>query len=298
MPRVRFGLFELDSSTGELLRGGAPVRLQHQPARVLGLLVERAGEIVTREDMQHRVWGDATFVDFERGLNFCIAQIRSALGDSADSPRYIETLPKRGYRFIAPVEILADRGVPGPSLPAPAGSERPPVKLRRIQIVGLVLLVLVMALALLAFRTQFRNWLRTPAIPIAVVPFDNQTGSSEYDLLAQGLADATVAQLAQRTGRPRLAVVGNAAILRRPRNQRDLKTIGDELDVDYIVLGQVQRDGAQVRVVAHLIRVSDQRHLWANRFDRPALTLAAQAEIAEQIAKDVASRLIEPRPAS
>jgi DNA-binding winged helix-turn-helix (wHTH) protein/TolB-like protein len=295
MPRVRFGLFEFDPVTGELLRAGAPVRLQHQPARVLGLLVERAGEIVTRDDIQRHVWGDETFVDFERGLNFCIAQIRSALGDSADSPRYIETLPKRGYRFIAPVQSTESATATAPRAPAPA-------TLSRLQIVGLVLLLLVVGVAFWNVQTWSRSWsrdlIRGPAVPIAVVPFDNQTGSSEYDRLAQGLADATVAQLAQHRRRPRLSVVGNAAILRKPRDQRDLKAIGDELDVDYIVLGQVQKDGAQVRVVAHLIRVSDQRHLWANRFDRPALTLATQGEIAEAIATSVASRLREPQPTS
>ena len=127
-------------------------------------------------------------------------------------------------------------------------------------------------------------------VPIAVVPFDNQTGSIAFDAIAEGLADATVARLAQ-SDRPRLAVVGNAQLLRTARSFRDVKRIGAELDVDYVVLGQVQRDGIGVRVVAHLIRVSDERHVWANRFDRPELTLAVQGEIADQIARDVARKL-------
>ena len=106
--RVRFGLFHFDPATGELSREGTPIRLQPQPARVLALLLERPGEIVSREDLRRHVWGNETFVDFERGLNFCIAQIRSALGDSADSPRYVETVPKRGYRFIAPASSFND----------------------------------------------------------------------------------------------------------------------------------------------------------------------------------------------
>jgi DNA-binding winged helix-turn-helix (wHTH) protein len=101
--RVQFGLFELDEASGALTREGTPVRLQPQPARVLARLVEQAGAVVTRDELRQLVWSDGTFVDFERGLNFCIAQIRAALGDSADSPRFIETLPRRGYRFIAPV---------------------------------------------------------------------------------------------------------------------------------------------------------------------------------------------------
>ena len=103
MTRVRFGVFEFDADTSELRRDGVSVRLQPQPARVLALLLARAGELVTRDELRQKVWGDETFVDFERGLNFAVAQIRSALGDSASSPRFIETVPRRGYRFIAPV---------------------------------------------------------------------------------------------------------------------------------------------------------------------------------------------------
>ncbi len=112
--RARFGLFEFDAAAGELTREGVPVRLQPQPARVLAILVAHAGEVVTRDTLRQEVWNDGTFVDFERGLNFCIAQIRSAVGDSADSPRFIETLPRRGYRFIAPVERLGPAGALSP----------------------------------------------------------------------------------------------------------------------------------------------------------------------------------------
>ena len=105
--RLHFGIFELAPDTGKLAREGVPVRLQPQPAKVLALLVRRAGEVITREDLRREVWGDGTHVDFDRGLNFCIAQIRTALGDSAESPRYLQTIPKQGYRFIAPVRPAA-----------------------------------------------------------------------------------------------------------------------------------------------------------------------------------------------
>ncbi len=285
--RVRFGLFQFDPATGELSREGTPIRLQPQPARVLALLLERPGEIVSREDLRRHVWGNETFVDFERGLNFCIAQIRSALGDSADSPRYVETVPKRGYRFIAPASSTSfetpDNGG--------AGLETGPSKERKLQAATLAALVIALAAGGAAFLFV-RQQVAVPAatVPIAVVPFDNQTGSIAFDAIAEGLADATVARLAQ-SDRPRLAVVGNAQLLRTARSFRDVKRIGAELDVDYVVLGQVQRDGSGVRVVAHLIRVSDERHVWANRFDRPELTLAVQGEIADQIARDVARKL-------
>jgi DNA-binding winged helix-turn-helix (wHTH) protein/TolB-like protein len=286
--RMRFGLFEFDPATGELSREGTPVRLQPQPARVLGLLVERPGEIVSREDLRRHVWGNETFVDFERGLNFCIAQIRSALGDSADSPRYVETVPKRGYRFIAPAGPIAAAGEGAAIRPTPDPTSLAPT---RMPLRTLVALLISVAAALGAF-IMVRQRVLVPAasVPIAVVPFDNQTGSREFDALAEGLADATVAELAQ-SDRPRLAVVGNAQILRTARSFRDVKRIGAELDVDYVVLGQLQRDGERMRVIAHLIRVSDERHLWANRFDRPALTLAVQGEIAGAIARAVARRL-------
>jgi DNA-binding winged helix-turn-helix (wHTH) protein/TolB-like protein len=277
--RVRFGLFEFSPATGELSREGTPIRLQPQPARVLALLVERPGELVSREDLRRHVWGNETFVDFERGLNFCIAQIRSALGDSADSPRYVETVPKRGYRFIAPAAVDGT---------GPPNEARPPKNNRRAAGIALAASLVAAVGAFIFVRQQVTEPAAT--VPIAVVPFDNQTGSIAFDAVAEGLADATVAQLAE-ADRPRLAVVGNAQLLRTARSFRDVKRIGAELNVDYVVLGQVQRDGQGVRVVAHLIRVSDERHVWANRFDRPELTLAVQGEIADRIAREVARRL-------
>ena len=123
------------------------------------------------------------------------------------------------------------------------------------------------------------------------MPFDNETGSPAYDEVARGVADATVARLASPDRAQTLSVVGNAAILRRPRDRRDLKVIGDELDVEYVVLGQVKRDQERVRVIAHLIRVSDQAHMWASTFDRPVFTLDVQSELAEAIASAVVARL-------
>jgi DNA-binding winged helix-turn-helix (wHTH) protein/TolB-like protein len=280
--RVRFGQFEFDVATGELTRGGTPVRLQPQPARVLTLLVERAGAIVTRDEIRRHVWGDETFVDFERGLNFCIAQIRSALGDAADSPRYVETVPKRGYRFIAPLTGPEAVTVGGAGLQTGRAA---PV---RFAVIGAMLAIAAAAALFVVWQWTTRA---STAVAIAVVPFDNQTGSAEYDRIAEGLADATVAALAKWPGPPRLAVVGNAAILRRARGFRDIKAIAAELGVEHVVLGQVQRDGERFRVVGHLVRTSDERHLWANRFDRPALTLAVQAEIADAITREVGRRL-------
>ena len=249
---VRFGEFEFDSLAGELRRDGATTRLEPQPARVLALLVERAGGVVSREELQQRVWSVDTFVDFERGLNYCIAQIRAALGDSAAEPRFVETLPRRGYRFIAPVQDAA---------PASVGRSW-----RRPAMAATAALVLAVAVAWSLFaREKTAGATRDSLVHIAVVPFDNETGVADYDRLAQTLTDATVARLAGKADR--LAVVGNAAILYTPRTFRDLLAIGNSLGVSHVVLGQVQEIGGQLRITAHLIRVGDQAHVWAKRFE-------------------------------
>lgn len=271
MATTQFGQFAFDPDAGTLTRSGIPVRLQPQPARVLALLVARAGQVVSRDDLRQQIWGTDTFVDFERGLNFCIAQIRSALGDSADSPRYIETLPKRGYRFIAPTSALR----------ATAGEPRP-LSRRGLSVAVLLLLAIGAGVAALALRGNAHTPIR-----VAVVPFDNETGDTDYDRIAGGVADATVARLATPERIRQVSVIGNAAVLRRPRAFRDLKVIGQELDAHYIVLAQVKQDQSRVRLIAHLIRVTDGAHVWAQTFDRDAFGLDVQAELAEAIARSV-----------
>lgn len=290
MSTTQFGQFAFDAETGALTRNDVPVRLQPQPSRVLALLVARAGEIVTRDELRREIWGRETFVDFERGLNFCIAQIRSALGDSADSPRFIETLPKRGYRFIAPVAQPGQR-TPDPGLPisgppdsgsrtADPGS-RTPVSGRVVAVAVLLLIVGASLAALLIGRAE------AGPVRIAVVPFDNETGDTEFDRIAGGVADATVARLATPERIKQVEVIGNAAVLRRPRAFRDLKAIGQELNAHYVVLAQVKQDQTRVRLIAHLIRVNDGAHVWAHTFDRDAFGLDVQAELAEAIAQSV-----------
>jgi TolB-like protein len=267
---------------------------------VLALLLERNGQLVTRDELRSAVWGDETFVDFERGLNFCIAQIRSALGDAADSPRYVETLPRRGYRFIAPTHVM-DRGraAPGLTVPRPVTADEaalePAGAARRGGWVAAAVIAIVVLTAVGAAVRSARHQ-GSPAAPIrlAVVPFDNETGSTEYDRIAGGVADATVARLATPERLTRFAVVGNAAVLRRPRAFRDLEAIGEELGVEYVVVAQVKSDGTRVRLVAHLIRARDQAHVWANTFDRPTFTLDVQAELAEAIASAVTARVAAP----
>ena len=280
----QFGQFTFDADTGALTRNGLPVRLQPQPARVLSLLVSRPGEVVSRDALRQQIWGTDTFVDFERGLNFCIAQIRSALGDSADSPRFIETLPKRGYRFIAPVSRTVASDASATELPAPSEAIEPQRRANRRGFAIAALLLLLVAAGIAGFAMRDTG---TPPIRIAVVPFDNETGDTEFDRIAGGVADATVARLATPERIKQVEVIGNAAVLRRPRAFRDLKVIGQELQASYVVLAQVKQDQQRIRLIAHLIRVNDGAHVWASTFDRDSFGLDVQAELAESIANSV-----------
>lgn len=281
--RFRFGLFELDAETLELRREGVLIRLQSQPAQVLACLVERADQLVSRDELHKVVWGDETFVDFERGLNFCVSQIRSALKDDSANPTYIRTVPKSGYQFIAPVqhipaqapESAEDRATRGPSI-------------ARISALAFVSIALVM-LAFLTYRFQSIQRATQPPI-LAVVRFDNETDDPGITTFSDALTDNVVEQLTSQSSGYR--VIGNAEILRRPREQRDLKAIASSLHAKYVVLGQVQSDGAQVRILAHLIRLSDQTHIWVVRLDGPVIDrLGVASSAAHQIATEFAARM-------
>ena len=278
--KAAFGDFEFDTATGELRRQGEPVRLQSQPAQVLAILVGSAGQVVTRETLRDGVWGAETFVDFDKGLNFAIAQVRAALEDSADSPSYVRTLPKRGYQFIAPVTRID-----GPMMNTPARARLPLLRWG----IGVAA-----ALALAAGVWLWRSNTSRPSDPahtIAVLPFDNETGVGDLDRYATNLTDLVVSQLT-RSGRERFDVIGNALVLRTPRSQRDLVAIADSVKAGYVVIGQVQRDQAHLRVLAHLIRVPDQKHLWVVRLERPVDgTLMPAMDAAQQISSEFLGKL-------
>jgi len=290
--RLLFGPFAFEPASGTLSRQGVPVRLQPQPARLLAVLIERRGEVVSREQLHQLIWPEGTYVDFERGLNFSIARIRAALKDSADSPHYLETLPKRGYRFIAPVTrdtsstppAMQTRDVaPAPQPePGPAPHRWPVRRVSAAAAVATVLLAAATAISLYGDR---------PLPIVAVVSFDNETGQDDYDPVAIAIADQTVARLATPERMKRLRVIGNAAALRRPRAFRDVKAIGEAVKAKYVVLAQMKIDAQKARVIAHLIRVSDETHVWADSFDRDGFTLDAQMEIAETIARAVVARV-------
>jgi DNA-binding winged helix-turn-helix (wHTH) protein/TolB-like protein len=269
--RVRFGIFDFDLSTGELWRDGVRVRLQAQPSQALALLIAHAGDVVTRDQLRQALWGGETFVDFDRSLNFCIGQIRTGLGDSAESPRFVRTLPKRGYQFIAPVTVAA-----AATAPRVVESRFP----RRF-----LLIATLMGTALVAVLVwwQLRTKPVEPAITVAVLRFDNETGDAAFLRLADALTDSVVGEMTV-AGAERFAVIGNASVLRGPREGRNLLAIGSSLKAGYVVMGQVQRDADGLRILAHLIRLPDQKHVWVVRQE-------SSSEHAEQRQSALARRI-------
>ena len=273
--------------------------LQDLPFRLLAALLEQPGEVVSRPELATRVWGTDTFVDATAGLNTAVAKLREALGDDADRPAYVETLPRRGYRFVAavhPVEpapalAVVEAGLDpsggSPSEAAPVLSAAPPQPRRRWWIAVPAAAVVV---ASVAAWVAYDRWIDDRPVRVAVVLFDNETGRPEMAPLAQALTDATVASL---TAEPGLAVIGNAAVLRTSRPFRDIAAIRDALGARFIVIGQVQwRDGG-VLVRTHLIRGWDQAHLWIDAFPRGA---ASDAEFQARVATGVRRALVTYAP--
>jgi DNA-binding winged helix-turn-helix (wHTH) protein/TolB-like protein len=264
--------------------------VQDLPFRLLAALLERPGQVVPRAELVERLWGQDTFVDATAGLNTAVAKLRDALGDTADAPIFIETVPKRGYRFIGAVTsaetppanaAAAPLSVPPASAAAAAAVATPParrVPLRAAVALGCLAGVVAATWWLTAGPRQHR---------VAVVLFDNETGLPEWDRRAQGLTDATVAALAKDDA---LAVIGNAAVLRTSRPFRDLQAIRDALQADFIVVGQVQRVDEVVVVRAHLIRGRDQVHVWFETIAQAATDAEFQADVAGRIHAAVATR--------
>jgi TolB-like protein len=220
---------------------------------MLVVLLKRAPDAVTREELRAELWGSETFVDAEAGLNTAVAKIREALGDNADSPRFVETLPKRGYRFIGAVEPEITPPLPTAAIqPAPIPTSTPRRPRRWLMFAGLGLVV---AAAMAWAWTR-----RAPEVTIAVVRFHNETGAADNDLLAGTLTDAVVVALAAER---RYGVIGNSPLLRTDRIFADANKIGQALNADYVLLGQLQNGDTGLLVRAHLIRSSDQKHLWA-----------------------------------
>ena len=294
--RLRFGVFELDLDSGELRKHGLRVRLQEQPFQVLKMLLENQGEVVTREDLQKKLWPADTFVDFDHGLNKAISKIREALSDSAESPRFVETVARRGYRFVAEFKVIDAVPVPRPQLePPPAAEDRdhpyvgdksvPRKPLRQPlgwKIAPFALLFLVVCLA--AWKLLSRD--RVPTIrSLAVLPLESLSSDVSQDYFADGMTDELISDLGQIRA---LRVISRTSVMAYKHARKPLPQIARELNVDAVVEGTVLRSGDQVRITAQLIEASTDKHLWSQSYEGQLRdTLSLQSDVARAIAGQI-----------
>lgn len=294
--KVRFGVFELDLRAGELRKQGVRIRLQDQPLLILQALLERPGEIVTSEELKAKIWPEGTFVDFDHGLHSAMKRLRDALGDSADTPRFIETLARRGYRFIAPVD-LPER--PSPVMPVPiepspvaeskdGGEFRPPRVPRKVALAGMMALAAIFFIGFAFNVGGLRDLLLGKASAksyrsLAVLPLANLSSDPAQDYFADQMTDELITQFSNLGD---LKVISRTSVMRYKGTKMSLPQIAQELGVDAIVEGAVQRSGPRVRITAQLVDAATDKHLWAKDYDRDLSdVLLLQSEVARDIAR-------------
>jgi TolB-like protein/DNA-binding winged helix-turn-helix (wHTH) protein/Flp pilus assembly protein TadD len=287
---VSFGAYEFNPYPRELRKEGMRVRLEGQPLAILEVLLERPGELVTREELQKRLWPEDTFVDFEHSINAAVKRLRAALNDSADQPRYIETLARRGYRFVAPVGgSVADRESEKAVLIPPEPQAQAAVGFgRRWLWLVVVAAVCVLGLAGWGWRL-WRNRQATPALPpvrsLAVLPLQNLSGDPSQEYLADGMTEELIGRLANIHG---LRVISRTSAMHFKNTQLSVPEIAKTLGVDAIVEGSVIREGSQVRVHAQLIRGASDEHIWAGEYQREYRSLLA---LQDEVARSIAERI-------
>jgi len=299
--RLRFDSFEVDLRSGELWKHGTRLRLQDQPFQVLRELLERRGEIVTREELKQTLWPSDTFVDFDDGLNTAIKKIRDLLGDSAENPRYIETVPKRGYRFVGHAALAFPVPAEPPAAPAPqlvpgqAPQETAPLRPATLRVRYIALCVL--SLSLIGAVLAASRWLTLPfshsAVPriesLAVLPLSNLSHDPEQDYFADGMTEALIANLAQIRA---LHVISRTSVMHYKGSDKTLPQIARDLKVDAVIEGTVQRSGNRIRVTAQLINGETDVHMWARTYERDSQdVLMLQSDLAQAIASEIKVRL-------
>jgi TolB-like protein/DNA-binding winged helix-turn-helix (wHTH) protein/Tfp pilus assembly protein PilF len=303
---LRFGVFEANIPARELRKHGTRVRLRGQPFCILSMLLERPGEVVTRDEMRQKLWPADTFVDFEHSLNSAIKKLRAVLGDSPDNPRYIETIPRVGYRFVAPVQEVRLAGLPASEVPASSSeSQTQPAaqvsqwRWPRLVAAGLTLVVLAAVATFAWRRTHPRPGLAGEKVVLAVLPFSNLTGDPNQEYLSDGLTEEMIAQLGQMDP-DRMSVIARTSVMHYKGSSEPLLQIGSELGVQYVLEGSVRRDSGRVRITAQLVRVKDQTPVWSREYDRElAGLLTLQHEVAQEIAVEMQVTLAEkPKPAT
>ena len=297
--RLRFGVFEADLRAGELRKQGLRVRLQEQPFQVLVMLLENPGEVVTREEVQKRLWPADTFVDFDHGLNKAINKIREALGDSAESPRFVETVARRGYRFLAEVKVEDAAGVRepqrvdavapvasaagGPGIGGEGAASRRLPRALAWKISTFALVVVIGWYA--AWRFYPRSAPPHAIRSLAVLPLESLSNDASQDYFADGMTDELISDLGQIS---ELRVISRTSVMAYKRARKPLPQIAKELNVDAVVEGTVLRSGDQVRITAQLIEAASDKHLWSQSYEGELRdTLALQGKVASAIAEQV-----------
>jgi TolB-like protein len=258
--RFVFDNFEVDLRSGELRKNGRKIRIQSLPLQLLGILMERPNEVVTREEVSRRLWRGDTFVDFDHSIGTAINKLRGALGDSAEEPRYVETLPRRGFRFVGRIghaELPATGRVPESPAKKPGKHSSLPIKL-------------------------------------VVMPFQNFSGDATQEYFTDGLTEEMISQLGRLNGN-QLGVIARTTSMAYKNTTKNIAQIGRELSVDYALESSVRREGDQMRITVQLIRVSDQVHVWTNNYDRKVRdSITVQEEVAREVALQIDVSLSRP----
>ena len=320
--RVRFGAFEADLRSGELFKYGVRIKVQDQPFQILAMLLDRPGELVSREELRHRLWAQDTFVDFDAGLNAAVRRLRDALNDSPDQPRFIETLPRHGYRFIAsayavpesqpqvsdpstcnfPTRMMGTEGTLSPVSAAPHRLNTgwsPWTLPSSVWIWSFLFIAIAIGASILGITSWRSRYFSTRAASgirsIAILPLQNLSSDSNQDYFADGMTDALITDLAHAKS---LRVISRSSSMQYKDSKKSAQEVGRELNVDAIFEGAVVRSGDEVRIDARLIRTADDQHLWARTYRRKISDiLSLQEEVALAIADEIQVSLPPDREA-
>ena len=275
LPVLRFGTYEVDLRAGELRKQGKRVKLQEQPFQVLAVLLQRPGEVVTREELRKQIWPEDTFVDFDNGLNTAVNKLREALGDSADNPRFVETLPRRGYRFLAPVTGDGKRTAPTPR----AASGVTKLRTRWGILIGGVALILVVGLILVGLSRLDST--RGRINSIAVIPFANGGGDPDAEYLSDGITEGIIDKL---SGLPNIKVISRTSAFRYKKREIEPRKVAKELGVQALVTGRVVQRGNGLTVSVELLDAREDKHLWGEQYrPKPGDIFSVQRQIATAI---------------
>jgi TolB-like protein/DNA-binding winged helix-turn-helix (wHTH) protein/Tfp pilus assembly protein PilF len=298
--KIQFGPFVVDLASGDLRKHGVRMKIQERPLRLLIALLERPGELVTREELRQRIWPDGTFVDFDHNISSCVNKLRGALNDTVQNPRYVETVGSRGYRFVAECKLLTEphafKQEVHDSQQASFSPPSPTNRRRLIPIALLAVVILAVATYFLWSRARSHSAAAKPRPVLAVLPFENLTGDSAQEYFSDGLTEEMITRIGQFDPQ-HMGVIARTSVMRYKNSTDRLDKIASDLGADYILEGSVRRGSGRVRVTAELIQVSNQEHLWARDFThQESDILLLQDEITRDIADEI-HQILGLRPA-